>query len=108
MGALTADLIARAESRLEDLRRLRDLGLVVRNADFFPSGVHYPPITMYRPIDEEAMFADYTLPADGLLDVYAHIPFCRQRCTFCHYPLKLGPKLMEEKDRYLAAMETEM
>jgi oxygen-independent coproporphyrinogen-3 oxidase len=63
---------------------------------------------MYQPIGEDEMFAGYTLPDDGKLDVYAHIPFCRQRCTFCHYPLKLGPKLVEEKDRYLAAMETEM
>lgn len=108
MSALSASLLASAESRLQDLDRLRGLGLVVKSAEFFPSGVHYPPITMYRPIDEDAMFADYTLPADGMLDVYAHIPFCRQRCTFCHYPLKLGPKMIEEKDRYLAAMEREM
>ncbi len=108
MSALDAELLSRAEARLADLDRLRDSGLVVRSADFFPSGVHYPPITMYRPIDEDAMFADYSLPSDGKVDVYAHIPFCRQRCTFCHYPLKLGPKLLEEKDRYLAAMEREM
>ncbi len=108
MPVLDRELVAHAESRLEDLGKLRDLGLVVKSADFFPSGVHYPPITMYQPIDEDAMFADYSLPADGKLDVYAHIPFCRQRCTFCHYPLKLGPKLVEEKDRYLAAMEVEM
>jgi oxygen-independent coproporphyrinogen III oxidase len=108
MTVLTDTLVERARARLRDLDRLRELGLLVKNADFYPSGVHYPPITMYQPIDEEGVFAGYTLPADGRLDVYAHIPFCRQRCTFCHYPLKLGPKMVEEKDRYLAAMEAEM
>jgi oxygen-independent coproporphyrinogen III oxidase len=108
MSVLTEDLLTHARSRLEDLDRLRAAGLIVKNADFYPSGVHYPPITKYTPISEDEMFAGYTMPEDGRLDVYAHIPFCRQRCTFCHYPLKLGPKMVEEKDRYLAAMEIEM
>lgn len=110
MSVLTEDLIGRAQARLKDLDRLRELGLVVKNADFYPSGVHYPPITMYKPIGEDEMFAGFTMPEDGKLDVYAHIPFCRQRCTFCHYPLKLGPapRLAAEQDRYLAAMEREM
>jgi oxygen-independent coproporphyrinogen-3 oxidase len=101
-------LFARARARLDDVEKLQELGVVVKNGDFAPSGVHYPPITRYQPITEEAMFAGYTMPPDGRLDVYAHIPFCRQRCTFCHYPLKLGPKLADEKDRYLAALEVEM
>jgi oxygen-independent coproporphyrinogen III oxidase len=101
-------LFERARGRLDDLHRLRELGVVAKHADFSPSGVHYPPITRYDSITEDEMFAGYTMPPDGKLDVYAHIPFCRQRCTFCHYPLKLGPKLEEEKDRYLAAIEKEM
>lgn len=108
MSILTEELLTRARGRIEDLDRLRSAGLVVKNADFYPSGVHYPPITKYTPISEDDVFAGYTMPEDGRLDVYAHIPFCRQRCTFCHYPLKLGPKMVEEKDRYLAAMEKEM
>jgi oxygen-independent coproporphyrinogen-3 oxidase len=102
------DLIARSRLRLHDLKRLRDLGIVAKGADFSPSGVHYPPITKYAPISEDEMFAGYQMPTDGRLDVYAHIPFCKTRCTFCHYPLKLGPKMVEEKDRYLAALEKEM
>jgi oxygen-independent coproporphyrinogen-3 oxidase len=101
-------LFEHARSRLDDLSRLRQLGLVAKHADFSPSGVHYPPITDYPPITEDEMFEGYTLPSDGKVDVYAHIPFCRSRCTFCHYPLKLGPNLQEEKDRYLAAIEKEM
>ena len=72
------DRIRHARRRLEDLRRLQSLGLVTRDADFYPS-VHYPPITMYGPITENELLDGYTLPDDGLLDVYAHLPFCA-RC----------------------------
>jgi oxygen-independent coproporphyrinogen-3 oxidase len=105
--AFKQDLITRARARVEDLERLRGLGVVCRKGDFFPS-VHYPPITMYSPITDDELLAGYTMPADGRLDVYAHIPFCRQRCVFCHYPLKLGAKQVDEKDRYLSALEKEM
>jgi len=98
--------LARARARLEDLKTLQEAGLVNLAGEFYPS-VHYPPITMYRPITEEHLFAGYTLPEDGLLDVYAHIPFCKQRCVFCHYPGKLGDQ-HAEKERYLAALEKEM
>ena len=49
----------------------------------------------------------YTVPADGLIDVYAHLPFCAKRCTFCHYPVKLGEQF-DEKEQYLEAFEKEM
>src|SRR5260370_41126994 len=62
---------------------------------------------MYDEVDEEKLFEGYTLPADGKLDVYAHIPFCKQRCIFCHYPGMLGKK-EAEMEQYLGAMEKEM
>jgi len=101
-------IIENAAARLDDFARLRDLGLVEKNGDFFPSGVHYPPITKYPLVTEEELFAGYTLPSDGLFDIYVHIPFCLQRCLFCHYPLKLGTNQDQEKDRYLAALDREM
>ncbi|MCM2359245.1 MAG: radical SAM protein [Geobacteraceae bacterium] len=103
-----AELIAAAKQFInEDYRRLKELGFVNRTGEFFPSGVHYPPITMYPPITQEEMFKGYRLPDDGLLDIYIHIPFCHQRCLFCHYPVKLGEQPLE-KDLYLAALEKEM
>jgi len=107
MTVNTSDLIDRARSRVGDLERLRKLGLIYSKGDFFPS-VHYPPITMYQPITDDELLGDYKMPEDGRLDVYAHIPFCRQRCVFCHYPLKLGIAQVEEKNRYLSAFEKEM
>lgn len=100
------ELIKRAQARVEDLKRLQAAGLICKSGDFFPS-VHYPPITMYHEMTEDEMFKGYTNPPDGLFDIYAHIPFCRQRCNFCHYPVKLGER-DPEKDQYLTAMEKEM
>jgi oxygen-independent coproporphyrinogen III oxidase len=99
-------LMDRALSRVADFNRFREEGLICRSGDFFPS-VHYPPITMYDEVDENRLFEDYSLPADGKLDVYAHIPFCKQRCIFCHYPVMLGKK-EAEMHQYLGAMEKEM
>ncbi len=104
-GAL-GELLEAARPRLEDYRRLKKAGLVPMDGDFFPS-VHYPPITMYPPITEEALFETYTLPPDGMFDLYVHIPFCMRRCVFCHYP-SLYAAADAEKDRYLTALEKEM
>lgn len=99
-------LIERAETRLEDFKRLKELGLLTQSGDYFPS-VHYPPITMYPEITEEELFKDYTLPVDGKFDIYVHIPFCRRHCTFCHYPVVTRAS-DEEKSFYLKALEKEM
>jgi oxygen-independent coproporphyrinogen III oxidase len=115
MSIKTADprIAAHRESldaRVRDFERFRELGLIAKSGDFFPS-VHYPPITMYPEAEEEELLGDYVLPPDGLFDVYLHLPFCEQRCLFCHYPVKFGQfgdKTHPETERYLAALEREM
>lgn len=102
-----AEILEIARGRFEDFKHFRDLGLICKDGDFFPS-VHYPPITMYNTATPEEFFRTYTLPENELFDVYAHLPFCHQRCIFCHYPVKLGPNQSEEKDRYLTALDKEM
>jgi oxygen-independent coproporphyrinogen-3 oxidase len=100
------DLLEKAKQRFDEVSNLQAAGLICHDGDFVPS-VHYPPITQYPPITEEDLFAGYTLPKDGLLDVYVHLPFCKNRCTYCHYPGKLGEQT-EEKNRYLDSLEKEM
>ncbi len=96
-----ASLIEQAKLRVGDFHRMRDAGLVNKKGDFYPS-VHYPPIVMYPPLTDDELLEGYTMPADGMVDIYAHVPFCNSHCVFCHYPVKLGPQL-DEKSRYLDA-----
>ena len=97
------DLLVSANHRVDDFHEMQKLGLHCNHGDFIPAG-HYPPITKYPPITQEEMFRGYVPPADGLMDVYIHIPFCPKRCIYCHYPsIYGGPD--SEKDRYLDAME---
>ncbi len=108
METTTKKVVAEARGILADYDRLRQAGLIPEHGDFFPS-VHYPPITMYPRIMEDQLFAGYSLPADDLLSVYAHIPFCIRPCGFCHYPGKYNAS-SEEKDLYLdmIARETDL
>ena len=99
-------LLEKARQRVDEIKRLQAAGLICHDGDFVPS-VHYPPITQYPPITEDELFAGYTLPQDGLFDVYVHIPFCERHCIFCHYPVKYGQQT-EEKNRYLTVLEKEM
>ncbi len=104
--ATRQELLARARSRLADVRRMEEAGLLPRRGEFFPS-VLYPPITMYPPSTAEEMLSGYVPPSDGRFDVYAHIPFCEQRCTFCWFPGKYGAQ-DEEKERYLTSLDGEL
>lgn len=107
MNVAVQDVIEKSRERVAQFKNFQRLGLVPLDGDFFPGGVHYPPITMYKPTTEEAFFGSYTLPEDGRFDVYVHIPFCIRRCLFCHYPSLYGAP-EAEKDKYLDALEKEM
>ena len=98
-------LIEAAKERINDFKRVRDLGLLQKDGDFYPS-VHYPPITMYPPMTDDELLEGFVMPKDGVMDIYAHVPFCNSHCVFCHYPVLLGPRL-EEKTRYIGAFMKE-
>lgn len=101
------EIVEKASLRLNDYRRLKDAGLISRGDDFYPAGVHYPPITKYPSISMNEMLATYSPPHDDKFDVYVHIPFCRKRCLFCHYPSLYGAS-DAVKDHYLDHLEKEM
>ena len=101
-----ADLLEVARGRVADFRRLQDAGLLRQARRFLPLRP-LPPDHDVPPDHRGGVVRDLHHPADRLFDVYAHIPFCKQRCIFCHYPVKYGDQVAE-KDRYLAALEKEM
>ena len=99
-------LLARARGRIREARELQQQGLICAAGQFFPS-VHYPPITMYGPTDEDEFLRTYTAPPEGRMVVYAHIPFCPSRCTFCHYPVAVGATELRQ-EAYLDLLEREL
>ena len=100
------ELLSHAEEVFSKVEELQRLGLLCDDGDFVPS-VHYPPITQYDPCNLDEYLGTYTQPADGKMDVYVHIPFCIQHCTFCHYPGMTGERL-QEKTQYVDYLIREM
>jgi len=100
------DIFASADKCIEDFRQLQKEGLIPLSDDFFPGGTHYPLITQYPEISQEEAYRGYSVPKDGMTDLYVHLPFCMQRCIFCHYPAQYkAPD--EAKDKYVDAIEKE-
>jgi oxygen-independent coproporphyrinogen-3 oxidase len=95
-----------AQERVRDLHELQRLGLVPLDGDFFPS-VHYPPITMYEPMEPEALLEGYHNPFGDKFSIYLHIPFCEHRCEFCHYPVGLNASPLRQ-EQYLDMLAREM
>ena len=71
----------KAEKRVNEFHEFQKLGLICNNGDYIPAGIHYPQITQYPAIDHDEMYKGYTFPADGMIDVYVHFPFCSKRCA---------------------------
>ncbi|MGE5402270.1 MAG: coproporphyrinogen-III oxidase family protein [Ignavibacteriales bacterium] len=101
------DYYYRAQERLNQFRMFKQSGLIPLHGNFYPAGVHYPPIVKYPAVTQEEIFRNYALPEDNKLDIYVHIPFCLKRCVFCHYP-SLYHASDSLKDTYLDALEKEM
>ena len=99
------DYVSNAEERFETVQALQKEGLICDDGEFVPS-VHYPPITQYKEMSPDDALQTYTLPSDGLTDVYVHFPFCIQSCTFCHYPGLVGNQTAE-KEKYLRYLKKE-
>jgi len=100
------ELFELAQERVRDLHALQGLGLVPADGDFFPS-VHYPPITMYNPMDPGELLEGYDNPFVDKFSIYLHIPFCEHRCEFCHYPVGLNASALR-KEQYLDMLAKEM
>ncbi len=42
------------------------------------------------------------------LGVYVHLPFCAQKCAYCHFSIDPGRPSDARRDRYLSALSTEI
>jgi oxygen-independent coproporphyrinogen III oxidase len=46
-------------------------------------------------------------PPSDRLSLYVHLPYCRYRCTFCHFAVRVGADLAA-MERYVAAVRSEV
>ncbi|MFC8943495.1 coproporphyrinogen-III oxidase family protein, partial [Streptomyces griseoincarnatus] len=108
MTDLDLETLTRSLSR-DDAEQYADVALSSGLAEYLPSptGTYltgtYPPLKAMQPVEAAAVFADVT----DELNVYVHIPFCRQKCTFCHFAKEIKPG-QDRVAAYLQALVAEM
>ncbi|WP_375779216.1 coproporphyrinogen-III oxidase family protein [Bradyrhizobium sp. ma5] len=83
-----------------DMLRSRNLHLDTFN-DYLVGT--YPPLKAMGEINPETLL-NRIAPS---IDLYFHIPFCHQYCTFCHFGKEINPPA-GRVERYLAALDKEM
>ena len=101
------ELKSRAQQRVVDHNELQNAGLIAQSGQFFPAGIHYPPITMVPPSTPEDFLRGYKPLNQDEFVLYVHIPYCARRCTFCHYPVVTG-KGQSEMETYVDLLGAEM
>jgi oxygen-independent coproporphyrinogen-3 oxidase len=77
-------LLAREEVERLDPDALTAAGLLPRQGLYFPS-IYYPPIPMYPRAAEADLFRDFSYDRTRPCALYVHLPFCRSKCTYCHW-----------------------
>ncbi|MGY2938735.1 coproporphyrinogen III oxidase-like Fe-S oxidoreductase [Bradyrhizobium sp. GM6.1] len=83
-----------------DMLRSRNLHLDMHN-DYLVGT--YPPLKAMGDLNAEKLL----LQVSSSIDLYFHIPFCDQYCTFCHFAKEINPS-SGRVERYLAALDKEM
>ncbi|MDA3627068.1 coproporphyrinogen-III oxidase family protein [Saccharopolyspora oryzae] len=77
---------------------LRAAGVYRTPLEYYLVGT-YPPLKFLHDIDEHEVFRDVT----SSQNVYLHIPFCEQYCTFCHFYKEINAA-DSWVDRYVGAL----
>lgn len=85
-----------------NLNALRKAGIYHKLLEYYLIGT-YPPLKAMTPISAESVFVNAT----GNYNLYFHIPFCEQYCTFCHFTKQINPKEDRVK-KYVNALCKEM
>ncbi|MFE0132931.1 coproporphyrinogen-III oxidase family protein [Streptomyces sp. NPDC059037] len=98
------EVAAEAEAALRelDLADLATAGILQPVENYYLIGT-YPPLKAM----EEMRGEDFLSGVGRNCSVYLHIPFCEQRCTFCHFAKEILPQ-QTRVERYLQALVKEM
>jgi len=72
-----------------------------------PRYTSYPPIPYWGEVTGERVGQWLEEPAEGPVSLYTHIPFCRERCTYCGCFVVISPH-HKPVNAYLEALHAEM
>lgn len=105
----TAEWIEQARQELlaMNIAELQQSGILPDDGKKFFPVIGYPPLTMFRDMNEGPVFEGFQNRSPSPLSAYVHIPFCPTRCTFCHWITKTRSK-HDEVDVYIDHLEREM
>ncbi|MET8079251.1 coproporphyrinogen-III oxidase family protein [Streptomyces sp. NPDC005303] len=84
------------------LATLERLGILQPIENYYLIGT-YPPLKAMGSVEP----ADFLPQATRVCSVYLHIPFCEQRCTFCHFAKEILPP-EQRVERYLQTLYAEL
>src|SRR5215204_6557744 len=104
-GPIPLEVAYRAAERavaalpLDELTRI---GVFLPVEDYYLVGT-YPPLKAMDPLPAAEALAGLT----PTCNLYLHIPFCEQRCTFCHFAKEILPS-GARVERYLGALTREL
>lgn len=93
---------ALASSAEVDQRAIAAAGIALHPFEYYVFGSIYPPLKAMSPISEAEVFAK----PSSRVNLYVHIPFCDQYCTFCHFAKEINPK-SPRVEAYLDALYRE-
>ncbi|MEU9340184.1 coproporphyrinogen-III oxidase family protein [Streptomyces sp. NPDC048278] len=84
------------------MAQLTELGILQPIENYYLIGT-YPPLKAMDPVDP----MEFLPRATGMCNVYLHIPFCEQRCTFCHFAKEILPE-DQRVARYVRALREDL
>jgi coproporphyrinogen III oxidase-like Fe-S oxidoreductase len=93
---------ARRRFRALDLEQLRRLGVWQDAEKYYLIGT-YPPLKAMHDLESDVFLKEATASCN----TYVHIPFCEQRCSFCHFAKEILPP-EERVRRYLETLRLDI
>lgn len=91
--------------KLLDIGELRAAGLIPSGGLYYPT-IYYPPVPMHGASDEAAILSGLSYDGSRPACLYIHIPFCRDRCLYCHWMVNVD-STEPEIDDYLDSLAME-
>lgn len=77
------------------------------DAELFLPVITYPPLCCLEEQADDSIVRGTAATSERGLAAYFHIPFCRTRCSFCHWVVRTGTS-DADKAHYLDSLEQEM